>query len=98
MGYKFKPNKGVAKRMKLTATGKLKHRHEKNSHLRTRRNASLNRRLGRAGVLADGHSRNMRKFLGVTGMRPNKIAHEKMIAANEKETKETAAASRSLRP
>jgi len=32
MGYKFKPNKGVAKRMKVTKSGKIKHRHEKNSH------------------------------------------------------------------
>ena len=85
MGYKFKPNKGVAKRMKLTATGKLKHRHEKNSHLRSRRNSALKRRLGRPGVLAEGHSRNMRKFMGVTGVRPNKIAHEKAVAAAAKE-------------
>jgi len=85
MGYKFKPNKGVAKRMKLTATGKLKHRHEKNSHLRSRRGSALKRRLGRPGVLAEGHSRNMRKFLGVTGVRPNKIAHEKALAAKEKD-------------
>ena len=92
MGYKFKPNKGVAKRMKLTATGKLKHRHEKNSHLRSRRGSALKRRLGRPGVLAEGHSRNMRKFLGVTGTRPNKIAHERALVAKEKETKETAAA------
>jgi len=85
MGYKFKPNKGVAKRMKLTATGKLKHRHEKNSHLRSRRNSALKRRLGRPGVLAEGHSRNMRKFLGVEGVRPNKAAHDKAVAAKQKE-------------
>ncbi|CAN5619387.1 hypothetical protein BH09PLA1_BH09PLA1_09080 [soil metagenome] len=86
MGYKFKPNKGVAKRMKLTATGKLKHRHEKNSHLRSRRSSALKRRLGRPEVLAEGHSRNMRKFLGVVGSRPKKVAHERALAAKEKET------------
>jgi large subunit ribosomal protein L35 len=85
MGYKFKPNKGVAKRMKVTATGKIKHRHEKNSHLRSRRNASLKRRLGRASVLAEGHGRNMRQLLGVSGVRPNQIAHERAIASKEKE-------------
>ena len=88
MGYKFKPNKGVAKRMKVTATGKLKHRHEKNSHLRSRRTSALKRRLGRAGVLAEGHSRNMRAFMGVTGVRPNKIAHERALAEKKKETAE----------
>jgi large subunit ribosomal protein L35 len=89
MGYKFKPNKGVAKRMKLTATGKLKHRHEKNSHLRSRRNASLKRRLGRPGILAEGHSRNMRKFLGVTGVRPKQIEHERAIAEKENSKSES---------
>ncbi len=88
MGYKFKPNKGVAKRMKLTATGKLKHRHEKNSHLRSRRSASLKRRLGRAGVLAEGHSRNMRKFLGVVGSRPNKVARDRELAAKQEKAAE----------
>ena len=76
MGYKFKPNKGVAKRMKLTATGKLKHRHEKNSHLRSRRSSALKRRLGRAGVLAEGHARNMRRLMGAEAKRPKQIAHE----------------------
>ena len=83
MGYKFKPNKGVAKRMKVTATGKLKHRHEKLSHLRSRRTGKLKRELGRPGLLAEGHSRNMRKFLGIVGKRPRQAAHLKAIAAKE---------------
>jgi large subunit ribosomal protein L35 len=87
MGYKFKPNKGVAKRMKVSASGKLKHRHEKLSHLRSRRNSALKRRLGRPGVLAEGHSRNMRKFLGIVGKRPNQAAHEKALAAKAAEQK-----------
>jgi large subunit ribosomal protein L35 len=83
MGYKFKPVKGVGKRMKLTATGKLKHRHEKNSHLRSRRNSALKRRLGRAAVLAEGHSRNMRKLMGAEAKRPNQIAHERAAESAE---------------
>ena len=43
MGYKFKPNKGVAKRMRITKTGKLKHRHEKNSHHRSGRSSNFER-------------------------------------------------------
>ena len=79
MAYKFKPNKGVAKRMKLTATGKLKHRHEKNSHLRSRRSSALKRRLGRAGVLAEGHARNMRRLMGAEAKRPKQIAHQREV-------------------
>jgi large subunit ribosomal protein L35 len=86
MGYKFKPNKGVAKRMRVSKTGKIKHRHEKNSHHRSGRSASLKRRLGRAGVLAEGHSKNMRKYLGIVGVRPKQIAAERELAAKEKET------------
>jgi large subunit ribosomal protein L35 len=88
MGYKFKPNKGVAKRMKVTATGKLKHRHEKLSHLRSNRTGKLKRALGRPEILAEGHSRNMRRFLGIVGKRPKQAAHEKALAAKQTEAAE----------
>ena len=91
MGYKFKPNKGVAKRMKVTKTGKLKHRHEKLSHLRSNRTGKLKRALGRPEILAEGHSRNMRKFLGIVGKRPRKAAHDKAIALKQKEAATVAA-------
>ena len=58
MGYKLKPKKGVAKRMKVSATGKIKHRHEKLSHLRSNRTGKTKRALGRPSILAEGHSRN----------------------------------------
>lgn len=83
MGYKFKPKKGVAKRMKVTASGKIKHRHEKLSHLRSNRTGKLKRALGRSSVLAEGHSINMRRFLGIVGKRPKQLAHEKALAASE---------------
>jgi len=81
MAYKFKPSKSVAKRFKVTKTGKLKHRHEKTSHLRSGRDSSLKRRLGRASVLAEGHAKNMRRFMGVAKLKPNKIAHERALKA-----------------
>lgn len=81
MAYKFKPNKGVRKRMKVTKTGKIKHRHEKNSHLNSGRSGNLKRRLGRAAVLHEGHSKNMRRFLGVVGRRPEQARHEAELAA-----------------
>ena len=80
MGYKFKPNKGVKKRVKVSKTGKIKHRHEMNSHLRSGRSPALKRRLGRAGVLAEGQSKRMRTLLGVRGTRPNEIAHQRVLA------------------
>ncbi len=81
MGYKLKPKKGVAKRMKVSATGKIKHRHEKLSHLRSNRTGKTKRALGRPSILAEGHSRNMRRFLGIVGKRPNQVVHEKALAA-----------------
>ena len=83
MAYKFKPSKSVAKRFKVSATGKLKHRHEKTSHLRSGRDANKKRHLGRAGVLAEGHARNMRRFMGVAKLKPNKTAHERALKNKE---------------
>jgi large subunit ribosomal protein L35 len=86
MGYKFKPSKSVAKRFKVSKTGKLKHSREKTSHLRSGRDSAMKRRLGRPAVLAEGHARNMRKFMGISKLKPNKIAHERKLAAKAKET------------
>jgi large subunit ribosomal protein L35 len=83
MGYKFKPNKGVAKRFRVTKTGKLKHRHEKSTHLRSNRTSKLKRHLGRPDVLAEGHARNMRSLMGISGRRPNRTAHLRALAAKE---------------
>jgi large subunit ribosomal protein L35 len=82
MSYKYKPNKGVAKRFRVTKTGKLKHRHELSTHLRSGRTAKKKRHLGRPAVLFEGHARNMRQFLGVSGRRPNQVAHERALAEN----------------
>ena len=81
MGYKYKPNKGIKKRVKVSKTGKIKHRHEMNSHLRSSRAPALKRRLGRAGVLAEGQAKRMRDLLGIRGTRPNQTAHKRALAA-----------------
>lgn len=80
MGYKFKPNKGIKKRVSVSKTGKIKHRHEMNSHLRSGRSPALKRRLGRAGVLAEGQASRMRDLMGIRGTRPKQIAHERALA------------------
>lgn len=87
MGYKFKPKKGVGKRMRVTKTGKLKIRHEKNSHHRSGRSSALKRRLGRPAILHEGHAINMRRFMGIVGTRPNQARHEAEVAAKAEEAK-----------
>jgi len=84
MGYKLKPNKGVAKRLRVTATGKLKHSHELTSHLRSSRSAKKKRHLGRPSVLDEGHARRFRGLLAISGRKPAKLAHERAIAAKQK--------------
>lgn len=83
MAYKFKPNKGMTKRFKVTATGKLKRRHTKSTHLRSGRSAKLKRQLGRPAIMAEGHARNIRRMMGVNGLKPLKIAHERALAETQ---------------
>ncbi|HEX4052933.1 MAG TPA: 50S ribosomal protein L35 [Tepidisphaeraceae bacterium] len=90
MAYKFKPNKSVAKRLRLTRTGKLKRNHSFTSHLMSSRPSSKRRKLRRPEMLFEGHARNMRKLLGVSGIHPNKIRHERELAAKESAAKESA--------
>jgi large subunit ribosomal protein L35 len=71
MAYKFKPNKAVAKRFKVTAKGKLKRGHSLTSHLRSARTAKKKRELRRPEILFEGHARNMRKLMGISGKHPN---------------------------
>jgi large subunit ribosomal protein L35 len=81
MGYKFKPNKGLAKRVRVTKTGKLKHSHELNSHLRSNRSPAKKRMLGRPSVLDESQAKRLRGLLGISGQRPNQTAHRRALAA-----------------
>ena len=82
MAYKFKPSKSVAKRFRVSKTGKLKHSHEMNSHLRSGRSGGLKRRLGRASVLSESLARGMRKFMGLSKLKPAKVAHDRALEAD----------------
>ena len=64
MGYKKKPNKSVAKRFKVTKTGKLKRHHAYTSHLMSARPANKRRKLRKPAVLSEGLARNMRRLMG----------------------------------
>ena len=82
MAYKYKPSKSVAKRFKVTKTGKLKAHHGFTSHLMSSRPAGRRRKLRKPQLLHEGHARNMRRFMGVSALKPNKIAHERALAAS----------------
>ena len=80
MAYKFKPNKSVAKRFKVTKTGKVKRHHSFTSHLMSARSANKRRKLRRPAILVEGHARNMRQLMGVSGKKPLRAAHEAALA------------------
>ena len=86
MAYKYKPSKAVAKRFGVTATGKLKRKHSLTTHLRSARSAKKKRHLRRPEILFEGHAKNMRRFMGIDGLKPNRIAHERALKQAEKET------------
>lgn len=81
MSYKTKPNKSIAKRFKVTKTGKLKRHHAYTSHLMSARSANKRRKLRKAAVFSETHAKNMRRLIGVSKLKPRKIAHERALAA-----------------
>lgn len=80
MGYKYKPSKSVAKRFKVTKTGKVKAHHGFTSHLMSARPANKRRNLRKPQLLHEGHARNMRRFMGLSKLKPAKTAHERALA------------------
>ena len=86
MPTKFKPNKAMKKRFRVSATGKVKHNHSFTSHLRSARSSKRKRHLRNASVLSEGHAKNMRAYMGLTILRPKKAA------AARKRAEKTAAA------
>jgi large subunit ribosomal protein L35 len=89
MGYKQKPNKSMAKRFKVTKTGKLKRHHSNTSHLMSARPANKRRKLRKSEVTFEGIARNYRKLIGVT-KNPLKIAHEAAVEQAQKAKAEAA--------
>ncbi len=81
MAYKLKPRKAVAKRFKVSKTGKLKGHHGFTSHLMSSRSGNKRRALRKSEVIFEGHARNMRKFMGISKLKPMKVAHERALAA-----------------
>lgn len=83
MAYKLKPNKAVLKRFKVTKTGKLKRHHSKTSHLMSGRTPAKKRELRGTEILAEGFARNMRRLIGVSGLKPKRTAHFRALRAKK---------------
>jgi large subunit ribosomal protein L35 len=84
----MKPNKAVAKRFKVSKTGKLKRHHGFTSHLMSSRSAKRRRKLRGTDIVHESHARRLRKLMGIK-KGPGKIATAR---ARAKRAKELAAA------
>jgi len=60
---KMKRNKSVAKRFKITASGKVKRSHAFKSHILTKKTPKRKRHLRKAAVCASGDARRMKRLL-----------------------------------
>lgn len=61
---KMKTHKGLKKRIKITANGKVKHKRPNASHLMSGKSGSRVRRLKKHGVLNNVISKNMKINMG----------------------------------
>ena len=61
---KPKTHKGIKKRFKVTARGKLKYKHPGTGHLMNTKNAKRRRRLGAGGVITGVCAERMKIALG----------------------------------
>ena len=62
---KMKTDRGAAKRIKVTGTGRLRRRKAFRSHLSRRRASVRTRRLGREADIAKADERATRRMLGI---------------------------------
>ena len=62
---KIKTNKSVAKRIKVTARGKLKRHRPGAGHLKSKKSASRRRRFRTEADIAPGFDRLTRRLLGI---------------------------------
>ncbi len=61
---KMKTHKGLKKRVKLTANGKLKHKRANSGHLMSGKSSNRRRRLRQRSILNDALGKRMRVALG----------------------------------
>jgi large subunit ribosomal protein L35 len=61
---KMKTDRGLAKRIKITGTGRMRRRRAMRSHLLEKKTSVRTRRLGREADVAPGDFRQVRRMLG----------------------------------
>ena len=89
---KFKPNKAVAKRFKVTKTGKLKRHHGNTSHLMSARPANKRRKLRKPAMVAESHARRFRGLIGLSKISPGKVATARLRSLAARKAAAAAAA------
>jgi large subunit ribosomal protein L35 len=62
---KMKTDKGAAKRIKVTGSGKLRRRQAFLNHLLEKKSAKRKRKLGRETNLAKGDAKQVKRLLGM---------------------------------
>jgi len=62
---KMKTDRGAAKRIKVTGTGRLRRRKAFRAHLLENKSSVRTRRLGREGDVAKADERSVRRQLGI---------------------------------
>jgi large subunit ribosomal protein L35 len=60
---KMKTNKGVKKRFKITATGKLKRTKPGRRHILNKKSTKRKRNLKRPGLVSEGHAKVYKKVI-----------------------------------
>ncbi|MBW2617961.1 MAG: 50S ribosomal protein L35 [Deltaproteobacteria bacterium] len=60
---KIKTNRGAAKRFKLTARGKIKHKKRGHSHILTKKTTQRKRRLRQAAQVSGADKRSVRRLM-----------------------------------
>jgi large subunit ribosomal protein L35 len=62
---KMKTDKGAAKRIKVTGSGKLRRRHAFLNHILEKKSPDRKRRLGREGDISPADRKNVKRLLGI---------------------------------
>ncbi|MEG0874805.1 MAG: 50S ribosomal protein L35 [Clostridiales bacterium] len=62
---KMKTHRGLAKRVKVTGTGKIKRSKAFKSHILNKKSAKRKRNLRKSGLVSDSNMRQVKRMLGI---------------------------------
>ncbi len=62
---KMKTHRGLAKRVKVTGTGKVKRSKAYKSHILNKKTAKRKRNLRKSGLVSDSNMRQVKRMLGI---------------------------------